>query len=66
MMKPATTTVNLRGSQVVYLQTAQTWANAGVILLSRICEFTTGYTFTPCGGSFTSPGRHQTEGTTGF
>ena len=34
-------------SHVVYLQTAQTWANAGV----RISESTTGYTFTPCVGS---------------
>ena len=25
-------------------------------LFSRICESTTGYTFTPCVGSFTSPG----------
>ena len=31
-------------SQVVYLQTAQIWANAGVVLLSRISESTTGYT----------------------
>ena len=38
-------------SYVVYLQTAQTWANAGVVLLSRISESTTGYTFT-----FISPG----------
>ena len=38
-----------------YLQTAQTWANAGVVF-SRICESTTRYTFTPCVGSFTSPG----------
>ena len=34
---------------------------------SRISESITGYTFTPCVGSFTSPGiRHQIEGTTGF
>ena len=26
------------------------------LLFSRICESTTGYTFTPCVGSFTSPG----------
>ena len=43
-------------SQVVYLQTVQTWANAGVVFLSRINESITGYTFTPCVGSFTSPG----------
>ena len=34
----------------------QTWANAGVILLSRISESSTGYTFTPCVGYFISPG----------
>ena len=39
-----------------YLQTAQTGANAGVVLLSRISESTTGYTFTPCVWSFTSSG----------
>ena len=26
------------------------------LFFSRICESTTGYTFTPCVGSFTSPG----------
>ena len=26
------------------------------LFFSRICESTTGYTFTPCMGSFTSPG----------
>ena len=26
------------------------------LLFSRICESTTGYTFTSCAGSFTSPG----------
>ena len=26
------------------------------LVFSRICESTTGYTFTPCVGSFTSPG----------
>ena len=41
---------------MVYLQTAQTWGNAEVIVLSRITESTTGYTFTPSVGSFTSPG----------
>ena len=41
---------------MVYLQRAQTWATAGVVLLSRISESTTCYTFTPCVGSFTSPG----------
>ena len=35
-----------------FLQTAQTWANAGVILLSRMSESTTGYTFTPLCGIF--------------
>ena len=38
-----------------YLQTAQTWANTGVFFFI-ISESTTGYTFTPCVGSFTSPG----------
>ena len=44
-----------------FLQITQTWANAGVILLyskffsNLISESTTGYTFTPCVGSFTSP-----------
>ena len=37
------------------------------LFFSRICESTTGYTFTPCVGSFYFPWhRHQTEGTTGF
>ena len=40
----------------VFLQTAQTWANAGGVLLSRISEFTIGCTFSPFVGSFTSPG----------
>ena len=40
----------------VYLQTAQIWANAGVILLFRISESTTSYTFTPYVGYFASPG----------
>ena len=44
------------GLRWCYLQTAQTWANAGVILLSRVSESTTDYTFTPCVGSFTSSG----------
>ena len=39
---------------MVYLQTAQTWTNAGVIRLTRISESTTGYTYIPL--SFTSPG----------
>ena len=32
------------------------------LFFCRMCESTTGYTFTPCVGSFTSPWhRHQTE-----
>ena len=36
-------------------QTAHSRANAGVVCF-RVVESTTGYTFTPCAGSFTSKG----------
>ena len=55
------TTLWLKEFLVSILQTAHLWANTGVVfreLSSRLeyMESTTGYTFTPCVGSFTSPG----------
>ena len=48
-----------------FLQTATTWATAGVVF-SRISDSTTGYTFTTCGIFYFPWHRHQIEGSTGF
>ena len=42
-----------------YKSVLQIWANAEVVLLSRISESITDYTFTPCVGSITVAPRYN-------